>query len=331
MKKISEIIKNFTENLREKFTFFIDSLIPDEDITKTSILFWFIIGFTTIAIFWGLFAKIDMVVRAQGNVIPASKIQVAQAVYGGILEKISVSLGDEVKKGDILYIIDGKNNEAEYIINEKAYESTVLELETRTERVKLIEELVNEGAESKMRLLDERLALVDTQRRLSEISSRREALEFQKDQSVIRSPVDGIISSVDVTTEGQVLKPGQLLSNIVPKGEQLIIAAKVQTQDISFVSVGQNVKITFSAYDPSVYGTFNGKVTKVAATSTLPKEENSAPFYEALIEVDDAKINDIIIQSGMTVDTSIIGQKRTVWGYVFNPVTKLKRTAFREK
>tara|TARA_B100001758_G_scaffold24056_1_gene16775 strand:- start:12831 stop:13823 length:993 start_codon:yes stop_codon:yes gene_type:complete len=329
--KIAERIQSFTEVIREKFTSLIDSMIPDEDITKTSILFWFIIIFTTIAIFWGLFAKIDMVVRAQGNVIPASKVQVAQAVYGGILEKISVSLGDEVKKGDILYVIDGKNNEAEYVINERAYESTMLELETRSERVALIEDLVNEGAESKMRLLDEKLALVDTQRRLSEISSRREALKFQKDQSVIRSPVDGIISSVDVTTEGQVLKPGQLLSNIVPKGEQLIVAAKVQTQDISFVNVGQNVKITFSAYDPSVYGTFNGKVTKVAATSTLANEENAAPFYETLIEVDDDKINDIIIQSGMTVDTSIIGQKRTVWGYVFNPVTKLKRTAFREK
>jgi len=329
--KTAERIQSFTEVIREKFTSLIDSMIPDEDITKTSILFWFIIIFTTIAIFWGLFAKIDMVVRAQGNVIPASKVQVAQAVYGGILEKISVSLGDEVKKGDILYVIDGKNNEAEYVINERAYESTMLELETRSERVALIEDLVNEGAESKMRLLDEKLALVDTQRRLSEISSRREALKFQKDQSVIRSPVDGIISSVDVTTEGQVLKPGQLLSNIVPKGEQLIVAAKVQTQDISFVNVGQNVKITFSAYDPSVYGTFNGKVTKVAATSTLANEENAAPFYETLIEVDDDKINDIIIQSGMTVDTSIIGQKRTVWGYVFNPVTKLKRTAFREK
>ena len=329
--KIAERIHSFTDIIREKFTSIIDSMIPDEDITKTSILFRFIIIFTTIAIFWGLFAKIDMVVRAQGSVIPASKVQVAQAVYGGILEKISVSLGDEVKKGDVLYIIDGKNNEAEYVINERAYESTTLELETRSERVALIEELVNEGAESKMRLLDEKLALVDTQRRLSEISSRREALKFQKDQSVIRSPVDGIISSVDVTTEGQVLKPGQLLSNIVPKGEQLIVAAKVQTQDISFVNVGQNVKITFSAYDPSVYGTFNGKVTKVAATSTQSNEENSAPYYETLIEVDDEKINDIIIQSGMTVDTSIIGQKRTVWGYVFNPVTKLKRTAFREK
>jgi multidrug efflux pump subunit AcrA (membrane-fusion protein) len=37
------------------------------------------------------------------------------------------------------------------------------------------------------------------------------------------------------------------------------------------------------------------------------------------------------IQSGMTVDVSIIGQKRTVIGYIFNPVTKLKRKAFREK
>ena len=71
--------------------------------------------------------------------------------------------------------------EAEYVINERAYESTMLELETRSERVALIEDLVNEGAESKMRLLDEKLALVDTQRRLSEISSRREALKFQKE------------------------------------------------------------------------------------------------------------------------------------------------------
>ena len=331
MKNIIEKIKNLIDSLREIITSFIDALIPDEDITKTSILFWFIISFTTIAIIWGLFAKIDMVVRASGNVIPASKVQVAQAVYGGVLEKISVSLGDEVKKGDILYIIDGKNNEAQYEINEKNYESTLLEVETRSERVKLIEELVNEGAESKMRLLDEKLALVDAQSRLSQVSAQREALKFQKDQSIVKSPVDGIISSVDVTTEGQVLKPGQLLSNIVPKGEQLIIAAKVQTQDISFVNVGQNVKITFSAYDPSVYGTFNGVVTKVAATSTQSREEGSQPYYETLIEVQDKKLNEIEIQSGMTVDTSIIGQKRTVWGYVFNPVTKLKRTAFREK
>ena len=45
----------------------------------------------------------------------------------------------------------------------------------------------------------------------------------------------------------------------------------------------------------------------------------------------DNNLGDIVIQSGMTADVTIIGQKRTVFGYIFSPVTKLKRQAFREK
>ena len=303
MKKLIKAIKDYflkiyIEKLpvfREKFTKGIDSMIPDKDITKTSILFYFIIGFTSIAIIWGLLAKIDTVVRANGSVIPASKVQVAQAVFGGVIEEISVKRGDVVKKGDILFIIDAKNSEAEYISNEQSYESTILEVETRKERVLLIEELVNEGAESKMRLLDEKLNLVDAQRRLSQLSSKREAL----------------------------------------KDEKLIIELMVQTKDISFVRNGQTARVNFSAYDPAVYGSYEGEVINVAATSTTPPPESNdqAPYYKALVEITDEKMieDELSIQSGMTVDVSIIGQKRTVIGYIFNPVTKLKRKAFREK
>jgi len=338
IKKIkSYFIENYKEKMpiiRERFTKFIDGMIPDKDITKTSILFWFIIGFTTIAIVWGLLAKVDMVVRASGSIIPASKVQVAQAVFGGVIEEISVKRGDNVKKGDILFVIDAKNSEAEYSSNEQTYSATILEVETREERVSLINDLVNEGAESKMRLLDEKLNLVDAQRRLSQISSKREALKFQRDQSTIRSPVDGIIGSVDVSTKGQVLQAGQLLANIVPLDEKLIIELMVQTKDISFVSNGQKARISFSAYDPSVYGSYEGKVINVAATSTSPPEgSGNMPYYKALVEITDKKMQEdqLSIQSGMTVDVSIIGQKRTVIGYIFNPVTKLKRKAFREK
>ena len=343
MKKLIKSIKDYFLKIylkklpifREKFTKGIDNMIPDKDITKTSILFYFIIGFTSIAIVWGLLAKIDTVVRANGSVIPASKVQVAQAVFGGVIEEISVKRGDVVKKGDILFIIDAKNSEAEYISNEQSYESTILEVETRKERVLLIEELVSEGAESKMRLLDEKLNLVDAQRRLSQLSSKREALKFQRDQSTVRSPVDGVIGSVDVSTKGQVLSAGQLLANVVPKDEKLIIELMVQTKDISFVRNGQTARVNFSAYDPAVYGSYEGEVINVAATSTTPPPESNdqAPYYKALVEITDEKMieDELSIQSGMTVDVSIIGQKRTVIGYIFNPVTKLKRKAFREK
>ncbi len=342
MKNLIKKIKNYLVEkynekmpiIRERFTKFIDGMIPDKDITKTSLLFWFIIAFTTIAIVWGLLAKIDMVVRASGSVIPASKVQVAQAVFGGVIEEIAVKRGDNVKKGDILFVIDAKSSEAEYSSNEQTYEATILEVETREEKVSLISDLVNEGAESKMRLLDEKLNLVDAQRRLSQISAKREALKFQRDQSTVRSPVDGVIGSVDVSTKGQVLQAGQLLANIVPLDEKLVIELMVQTKDISFVSNGQKARINFSAYDPGVYGSYDGKVINVAATSTLPQEGNgNMPYYKALVEITDEKMEEdqLYIQSGMTVDVSIIGQKRTVIGYIFNPVTKLKRKAFREK
>lgn len=330
---IEKVVKKFNEIvpvLREKLTNLINNMIPDKDIEKTSILFWIIILICSSVIIWGFIVKIDSVVRAQGVVIPASKVQVVQSVYGGVLEKITAKLGDEVKKGDILFIINEENAKAEFLSNEEYYQSTLLEVETREKKVALIEELVNQAAESEMRLLDEKLQLVDSKRRLAQASSKRDSLKLAQDQTIVKSPVDGVVSAVDVTTEGQVLQPGEVLANIVPAGIKLIIEAQVQAQDISFVHVGQKSNITFSAFDPGVYGTFKGVVKEVSATSRV-LGENQVPTYSTLIEINDEKAESINIQSGMMIDASIIGQKRTVFGYIFNPVTKLTRQAFREK
>lgn len=328
--KIKEISNNLTPILRTKLTTIISNAIPDKDLQKTTIIFWFISAFTIIAIIWGSIARVDMVVRATGSVIPESKIQLVQSVAGGVIEEINAELGDTVKKGDILFIIDGKVAEAEYNSNEQFYQSTILEVETREKKVSLIEDLVEQGAAAEMTLLDEKLMLVDAQRRLSQASSKREALKQTMNQSIVKSPVDGTVSAVDVTTIGQVLQPGQILANIVPKDIRLVIEAFIQTQDISFVHEGQNAKITFSAFDPGVYGTFDGKVIEVAASSRK-LSENDPLVFAALIEVNDEDTNQINIQSGMTVDASIIGQRRTVIGYILNPVTKVTRQAFREK
>lgn len=323
-------LKDKIPGIRIKLTDFINKMIPDKDIEKTSILFFTIISFCVIAIIWGFIARIDAVVRASGTVVPASKIQVVQSVYGGVLEKISAKLGDSVGKGDILFLINEEIAKAEFLSNEQYYEATLLEVETRNKKVRLIEDLVLQGAESEMRLLDEKLQLVDAQRRLSQASSQRQALKQTKEQSIIRSPVNGTISAVDVTTEGQVVDAGQILANVVPEGDKLVIEAQVQAKDISFVNVGQKAKISLSAFDAGVYGSFEGIVKEVSASSRV-YSENEQPTYSAIIEITDERANEINIQAGMTVDASIIGQKRSVIGYVFTPVSKLRRTAFREK
>ena len=323
------------EIIRIKLTNFISSMIPDKDIEKTSIVFWLIASFTLTAIVWGSIAKIEQVVRATGNVIPASKMQVVQSFYTGVITDIEVKLGDNVIKDQKLFSINATNAQAKYQGNEDAYESTLLELETRQKKVDLIKDLVEQGAEAEMRLLDEKLLLVDTQRRLSQISNNREAYKQERDKSVIRSPVDGEVSVVYVTTEGEVIQSGKLLAEIVPKDDKLLIEASVLPKDISFVNKDQKAKVSFSSYDASVYGTFDGIVREISASTNRENgnQENTQPFYSALIEVTDTEgliEKNINIRSGMQVDVSIIGQERTVIGFIFNPITKITRKAFRE-
>ena len=317
------------ETLRTKFTLFIDGLIPDKDITKTSILFYIISSFCIIAIIWGSFARIDMVVRANGEVIPASKVKVIQSVFPGVIEKINVRLGDKVKKGEILFVVDEVRTRASFNSNERAYEASILEVETLEKRTKIIEDLVMQGAESEMRLLDERLRLVDSKKRLAQAEAQRALQKQQLEQTKIIAPYNGTINDVYITTVGEVVQAAQILANLVPEDEKLITLVNVLPKDISFVKKGMKAKLSFTTYDPSVYGTFNGFVTDIGATTTQKSE--GVFFYEAYVEIRDEKTKDITIQSGMAAEITLIGQKRTVLGYVFSPVTKLRRNAFREK
>lgn len=64
---------------------------------------------------WASMSEIEQVTRAQGQVIPSSRIQVIQSLDGGILTEMPVQEGDSVKKGDLLARLDSTKPEAGYL------------------------------------------------------------------------------------------------------------------------------------------------------------------------------------------------------------------------
>jgi adhesin transport system membrane fusion protein len=56
----------------------------------------------TVAVTWAWFATIDEVVKGMGKVVPASHVKKIQNLEGGILDKLLVSEGQLVDKGDLL-------------------------------------------------------------------------------------------------------------------------------------------------------------------------------------------------------------------------------------
>ena len=120
---------------------------------------------------------------------------------------------------------------------------------------------------------------------------------IRAEQAIIKSTSDGTITNINFYTIGAVVEAGMKLAEIVPDDDDLVVEARVLPQDVSFIQDGTTFYI---------------------ATLSADFEEFSS------------KVNGII-QPGMQTQISIIGDKRTVLGYLFSPVTKLTSKAFREK
>ena len=61
---------------------------------------------------WASFAKIDQVTRASGSIIASDRTQEIQALEGGIITTLTVKEGDNVKKGQLLVILEEERAKA---------------------------------------------------------------------------------------------------------------------------------------------------------------------------------------------------------------------------
>lgn len=324
MNTIKDILKNFFSKFRflnkDNLEIILETLtIKNYGLNKGSyILYWSIATFTVLFIIWSLFASIDQVVRATGTVVPTSKVHVIQSPNEGVLEAINIKMSDEVEEGQALFLIG-------HSVAQQRFNLAKSVRDAQKRKVELIEELVNRGSEAEIRLIDEKLKLYGT-----EDSFQKAKLSL--DYSEVVSPVKGIISGVDVVNTDQVVRAGDQMATVVPYNDILQIEAMVQPKDIAYVTPGLKAKLAFSSYDMSIYGQFDGLVKKVAPNTTQDAPDQPS-MYKTIIEINlekSKKIDEILLQAGMQVDVSIIGQPRTVASYIINPITKLSKTALRD-
>src|SRR5262249_51619241 len=59
----------------------------------------------------------------------------------------------------------------------------------------------------------------------------------------LRSPVDGVVNDVQVTTVGQYVQPGQKIMEVVPLGDKLLVETRVKPSDIAFIRVADKALV----------------------------------------------------------------------------------------
>jgi adhesin transport system membrane fusion protein len=150
----------------------------------------------------------------------------------------------------------------------------------------------------------------------------------------LRSPVDGVVNDVQVTTIGGYVQPGQKIMEVVPLGEKLLVETRVKPSDIAFIKVGDKALVKVTAYDFSIYGGLEGRVVQVSADSIYDENEKQA-FFTVLVQTDKSFLmasgHRLPINPGMMTDTQIITGRKSVLTYLLKPVLKARSEALRER
>ena len=90
-----------------------------------------IMAFVVFLFGWAAVTQVDILSRAQGQVVPSQEIQVVQSLEGGILEELLIAKGDIVKKGQILLRI----SDVAFSSEEKGTQARFLSLQAKRARL----------------------------------------------------------------------------------------------------------------------------------------------------------------------------------------------------
>ena len=94
-------------------------------------IFFLVLTFIVIAFFWLKFTMVDEIIRADGAIEPEGKVQTIQPRFQSIIEEIKVSVGDKVKKGDLLAKLNDEESQAqleENLSNLQALDAQIVRL-----------------------------------------------------------------------------------------------------------------------------------------------------------------------------------------------------------
>lgn len=196
-------------------------------------------------------------------------------------------------------------------------------LELTSERTKLRVERRSEASE--------RYAILVTE--LAEVATELSGAEVNLTRRTLRAPIGGVVQGLKIHTEGGVILPGAPILDIVPQESDVIIDARLMPKDRDSVQVGALAEIRFRASGQRRAPPVSGKLVSVSAdrmSDPLTLED----YFLARITFDqdsETLPEGLDIFPGMQASVAIVTGKRTVLGYLTEPLVQSFWRSLREK
>lgn len=186
-----------------------------------------------------------------------------------------------------------------------------------------LEETARNDAQRELRVVEANIA---------ELHERRDAVSDRLLRTEIRSPIDGIVNELSVTTLGGVVTPAETLATIVPADADLKVEVRLRTVDVDQISLGQPARLRFSAFNQRTTPEIPGEIIRVAAAAQYDDATGEA-FYVADVSFEAGRdlISGLELRPGMPVEVFVETAHMSPATYLVKPFTDQLNRAFREE
>ncbi len=180
--------------------------------------------------------------------------------------------------------------------------------------------------EAQQRIQQFEVEMTQIQARISETQTLVSTAETRLERRFIYAPIDGMVSSLNLTNIGEVVQPGQTLAEITPKDTPLVLSASLGIKDAGFVKTGMPVKVKFDAYPYQDYGVIEGTVVSISPDTKQIDQMGS--FYQVTVELEQDHIiedgQSVQLKPGQTASADIVIRKRRIIDIILDPIRKLQ-------
>ena len=183
---------------------------------------------------------------------------------------------------------------------------------------------------------DHNQQLVQARKDLSEAHETLNKANRMEDFTALKSPEDAVVLELADLSVGSVLREAETLITLVPDSAELYVEAKIKTRDISYLKVGNAVRVKLESYPFQRFGTLNGRLDVISPDSVPLKQsdEKSELVYLAQVRLNDSPQElvrrHLILRPGLVATAEIKTGKRSIISYVLNPILRTSDESMRE-
>ncbi len=188
-----------------------------------------------------------------------------------------------------------------------------------------ISEIQNGIEETKLTFRNKAASIYnETVAEILRIKETKKNLEDIIKRTVVRSPVDGIVKELFVHTVGSSIEPSSDIVTIVPDNYEMVAEVKMKPEEIAKLHIGQDVKLKVTAFDYSIYGDLEGKITNISP-DTITDKDTGESHYLIYVKTKKNYLNNnekYKIKVGMMVNADVLVGKKSIMSFLLKPILK---------